>query len=126
MEWFVRKKRREQHPPPAFEGQRKREEEADWGIIGLRNDGEGVPVSIMVRGAVKCAICQGFTEDRLVCQECEAAVKYLRSADNLDAFIKLMEVASRPGMLALLETLMHDDILSDMLMQRMENARNRT
>ncbi len=126
MEWFVRKRRRENYPPQPFEGQKKAAEEADWGIIGLRNDGEGVPTSIMVQGPVKCAICQGFTEDRLVCQECEAVVTYLRAADNLAAFVKLMEFAARPGMLALFDLLMQDDMITELLMQRMKNARNRT
>lgn len=125
MDWFVRK-RRGNRPPPAFEGQHEKEEEADWGIIGLHNDGDGVPTAIVVKGAVKCAICQGFTENRLVCEECEAVVTYLRAADNLAAFVKLMEFAARPGMLALFDMLMQDDMITELLMQRMRNARNRT
>lgn len=124
MDWFVRK-RRGNSPPPAFEGQREREEEEDWGIIGLENRGDGAPASIVVKGPVKCAICQGFTEDRLICEECTAAVSYLRAADNLAAFVKLMEFATRPGMLALFELLMEEDMITELLMQRMRDARNR-
>ena len=124
MDWFVRKKRAER-PPPAFEGQQEREEEADWGIIGLENRGDGVPTSIVVKGPVKCAVCEGFTEDRLICEECSAAVSYLRSADNLDAFIRLMEFASRPGMMTVLGWIT-DDAVGELMMKRMEDARNRT
>lgn len=125
MQWFVRKKR-EPIPPQPFEGQKEELEKEDWGIIGLRNDGDGAPTSIVVKGPVKCAICQGFTEDRLVCEECETVVTYLRAADNLAAFVKLMEFAARPGMFALFDLLMQDDMITELLMQRMKNARNRT
>ncbi len=121
MQWFVRTKTKVQ----AFEGQKKAKEAEDWGIVGLRNDGDGVPTSIMVRGAVKCAICQGFTEDRLICEECETVVTYLRAADNLAAFVKLMEFAAKPGMLAIFDLLMQDDVVTELLLQRMKNARNR-
>ncbi len=121
MQWFVRTRTKVQ----AFEGQKKAKEAEDWGIIGLRNDGNGVPSSILVKGAVKCAVCEGFTENRLICEECSAAVSYLRAADNLDSFVKLMEFATRPGMLALFELLMEDDMITELLMQRMKNARNR-
>ncbi len=124
MDWFVRK-RRQPIPPQPFEGQREEIEAEDWGIIGLRNDGDGVPTSIVVKGAVKCAICQGFTEDRLICEECEGVVTYLRAADNLAAFVKLMEFAAKPGMLAILELLIQDDMVTELLMQRIKDARNR-
>ena len=125
MDWFVRKKR-EPIPPQPFIGDKEKLESEDWGIIGLENRGDGVPASIVVKGAVKCAICQGFTENRLVCEECETVVTYLRAADNLAAFVKLMEFAARPGMLALFDLLMEDDMVTELLMQRMRNARNRT
>lgn len=121
MQWFVRRKTKVQ----TFDGTKAAKEEEDWAIIGLRNDGNGVPATIIVEGAVKCAVCQGFTEDRLICEECTAAVSYLRAADHLDAFITLMEFASQPGMLTLLNMLMQDDLLSDFFMKRMEDARNR-
>lgn len=121
MEWFTRTRSKKQ----AFDGDKKAKQEEDWGIIGLRNDGNGVPETILVRGSVKCAICHAFTEDRLVCEECEGVVTYLRAADNLAAFVKLMEFAARPGMLALFELLMEDDMITELLMQRMKNARNR-
>ena len=121
MEWFVRMKTKVQ----AFDGKKKAKEEEDWGIIGLRNDGDGVPTSIMVKGSVKCAICQGFTEDRLICEECEGVVTYLRAADNLAAFVKLMEFAAKPGMLAIFDLLIQDDMVTELLMQRIKDARNR-
>lgn len=124
MQWFVRKKSREV-PPQPFVGQKKAMEDEDWAIIGLRNDGDGVPTSIIVKGAVKCAICQGFTEDRFICEECENVVTYLRAADNLAAFIKLVEFAARPGMMAIFDLVIQDDMVTELLMQRIKNARNR-
>jgi hypothetical protein len=121
VQWFSRSKSQTQ----AFDGPNEAKEVEDWGIIGLRNDGNGVPASILVEGAVKCAICQGFTEDQLVCEECAAVVTYLRAADNLAAFVKLMEFAARPGMLAILDLLIEDEMVTELLMQRMKNARNR-
>ncbi len=124
VQWFTRKKR-QPIPPQPFEGQREAIEAEDWGILGLENKGDGAPTSIVVKGSVKCAICQGFTEDRLICEECQGVVTYLRAADNLAAFVKLMEFASRPGMLALFDLLMQDDMITELLMKRMRDARNR-
>ncbi len=124
MKWFTRTKS-ETQAFEAFDGNKKAKQEEDWGIIGLRNDGNGVPSPILVKGAVKCVICQGFTEDRLVCEDCQGVVTYLRAADNLEAFVKLMEFAAKPGMLAILELLIQDDMITELLMQRMKNARNR-
>ena len=121
MQWFTRPKTKVQ----TFETLTDAKEKEDWAIIGLSNEGVGVPTSIMVKGSVKCMVCEGFTTDRLICMECTEAVTFLRAADNLQAFTKLLEFASRPGMLTVLK-LLTDDAVADLLMKRIDDARNRS
>ncbi len=90
----------------------------------MENRGDGAPTSIVVKGPVKCAICEGFTEDRLICEGCTEAVTFLRAADNLANFRELIKFATRPGTLAVLK-LLTDDALTDVMMKRIEDARSR-
>lgn len=95
----------------------------EWAILKLKNSAGGVPASIVIEGAVKCVVCDGWSE-RLVCVECVASVKIIRTAGNVQVLEALIEFASRPGMLAIFEMLT-DDVVADLMMKRIEDARSR-
>jgi hypothetical protein len=119
--------------PPDVEAshtfERKHEEQRGldsdtWAIIKLKNSAPGAPTAILVEGSVKCVICGGFIEDALVCESCSSAVRLLRAADNVATLQALVEFASRPGVMAILESLTYEAV-TDMMMQRIEDARSR-
>lgn len=95
-----------------------------WAIIKLKNSAPGAPTPILVEGSVKCIICEGFVENALVCEDCKTAVKLLRGASNTETVRTLVEFASRPGIMGVLESLTYEAI-SEMMIQRIEDAGNR-
>jgi len=94
-----------------------------WAILKLKNSAAGVPASIVIEGAVKCIICDGWSE-RLVCPDCVKSVQLVRAAGNIQILESLIEFASRPGMLAIFGMLT-DDVVADLMMKRIEDARSR-
>lgn len=94
-----------------------------WAILKLKNSAPGVPMSIVIEGAVKCAICDGYSE-KLICDDCREAVKLVRAAGNTATLKALIEFASNPAMLAVFERLT-EDAVADMMMKRMDDARHR-
>lgn len=109
--------------------ERKRDEQRGldsdtWAIIKLKNSAPGAPTSIMVEGPVKCAICAGYTEDQLVCDDCQQSVRLVRSAGNIQHLEKLLDFAAQPGMLEVLERLTYEAV-ADLMMERIANAGQR-
>lgn len=80
-------------------------------IIELVTHGDGVPDAVGVAGMVKCAICDGVTEDRLICQDCSEAVRLVRSAGNIDVLRSLFDMINeRPYILTMFERITDEAI----------------
>jgi hypothetical protein len=94
-----------------------------WAILKLTNKGNGVPYSIVVGGAVKCLACEGYATE-LICQDCRASIRLIRSAGNAETLRKVIEFFEVPGMLKVIR-LLTDDVVADLMMKRIEDARNR-
>jgi hypothetical protein len=94
-----------------------------WAIVKLKNSATGVPQSIIVEGNVKCIICGGFSENRLVCEDCADSVKLVRAAGNIEILKDLIDFASKPGNLAVFQALT-DEAIGEMMMKRIRDARD--
>jgi hypothetical protein len=96
-----------------------------WAIIKLKNSAFGVPTAIVVEGHVKCVICSGFAENRLVCEDCTESVKLVRAAGNIGILKELIEFASKPGNIAMFQALT-DEAIGEIMLKRIEDARSRS
>lgn len=94
-----------------------------WAIVKLKNSASGVPSAIIIEGRVKCISCQAASET-LLCDACRSAINIVRAADNRDTLKQLIEFANRPGILNILENLTYEAV-GEMMMQRIDDARNR-
>lgn len=108
--------------------ERKPDEDASaksdtWAIVKLKNTASGVPNAIVIEGKVKCISCHAVTET-IICDDCRSAINIIRAADNTDTLKALLEFASKPGIVGVLEALTYEAV-SEMMMQRIEDARNR-
>lgn len=104
---------------------RTRNEEGNtWSVLKLANRGAGVPHSIIVEGSVKCIACAGYTNDTLICSDCRDGIRLIRSAGNINVLRKIIEFFDAPGMLEVIK-LLTDDVVGELMMKRIEDARNR-
>jgi hypothetical protein len=95
-----------------------------WAIIKLKNSAPGVPQAIIVEGAVKCLICDGFSKSHLICDDCRESVKLVRAAGNIAVLKDLIDFASKPGNIAVFQSLT-DEAIGEVMLKRIEDARSR-